>query len=98
MDYDYDIVVETELGERRGRLALHREAEGCRGMLHLLRADNEIRGEITGDGTVRLAGRIRTLLQNIPFTAYGQLDAQRIALTLCYGRRRLPIHGEARGD
>ena len=98
MDYNYDIVVETELGERRGSLALREEAEGCRGTLHLLRADNEIRGKISADGQVRLSGKIHTLLQNIPFTAYGRLDAREIALTLCYGYRKLPIRGVAKGE
>ena len=98
MNYDYDIVVETELGERRGSLALREEERGCRGTLHLLRSDNEVRGEISADGQVRLAGKIHTLLQNIPFTACGRLDAQKIALTLRYGRRELPVRGTARGE
>lgn len=98
MNYDYDIVVETELGERRGSLALREGAEGCFGTLHLLRSDNEVRGEISADGQVRLIGKIHTLLQNIPFTASGRLDAQQIALTLCCGRRELALRGTAKGE
>ena len=98
MNYDYDIVVETELGERHGSLALREEAGGCCGTLHLLRADNEVRGEISTGGQVRLAGKLHTLLQNIPFTASGRLDPQRIALTLRYGRRELMLRGVAKGE
>ncbi len=98
MDYKYEIVVETELGERRGSLALREAAEGCRGTLHLLRSDSEVSGQIFSGGQVRLAGKLHTLLQNIPFTAYGWLDPQSIALTLCYGHRRLPVRGIAKGE
>lgn len=98
MDYNYDIVVDTELGERRGSLALRAQEQNCRGTLHLLRADNEVSGEILDGGEVRLAGKLRTLLHSIPFTAHGWLDAQKIALTLCYGHRRLSIRGTAKGE
>lgn len=62
----YDIVLDSPMGPRRGRLTLNFSPEGeITGTLSLLGLDNPVRGRRAGDGEIHLVHRLRSRMTEL---------------------------------
>lgn len=96
MQYTYEVTLDAPLGKKRGILMLNAIAGDCRGVLSLMSFSNPVNGTVDADGACTLMGRMRTLMQNLPFTAEGQIDLNGLELTLHWGGRSYALHGSIR--
>lgn len=96
-EYTYEIVMEASLGKRLGSLMLDSLCGGCRGLLSLMTFDNPVFGTVYADGTCCLSGWMRTLIQNLPFTAEGKISGEGLELTMHWNGKCYPIHGHLKG-
>ncbi len=93
--YSYNVVMQTQLGPKRGTLRLQVEGTAIRGTLDILQKKETVSGELTGEGTCRLNGRIVTRMRTVDFTAEGVLDDSRIDLTIREPRNIFSVCGTA---
>ncbi len=82
MEYTYDVVLKTQLGNRRGKLRVRRKQEEINGCLNILGHENPVAGTVAEDGTYALQGALVTLVRTIPFFAQGYADEEAVNLTL----------------
>ncbi len=82
MEYTYDVVMETQLGNRKGTLCVRRKQEEIKGCLNILGHKNPVVGTVAEDGTYALKGELITLVRTIPFLAQGYADEKAVRLTL----------------
>lgn len=86
MEYTYNIVMQTPLGEKKGILHLKINNEKVSGLLDILGKENLFTGEIDSDRRAILNGSIETIVSTFKYTAKGYIHEDTINLTL-YGRQ-----------
>lgn len=78
----YRVCLTVPLGRRDGSLTI-RETDGrAEGRLDVMGEKNPFAGQLSGDGTLKIAGTLRTLVDIIPYTATGKIAGGEIRLTL----------------
>lgn len=82
MEYAYDVVMKTQLGNRKGKLYVTQKQEVIKGCLNILGHENPVVGTVAEDGTYALKGKLITLVRTIPFLAQGYADEKAVRLTL----------------
>ncbi len=82
MEYTYDVVMKTQLGNRKGKLYVRRTQEKINGCLTILGHENPVVGAVAEDGAYALKGELITLVRTIPFLAQGYVDEKVVSLTL----------------
>lgn len=82
MGLTYEVVMQTQLGGRKGQLYLERRQREILGFLYILGNENPIKGTSTQSKQLVLDGEIVTLLSTIPFHAQGYADDETLRLTL----------------
>ena len=81
----YILVLESQLGPRRGCLRLEERDGAVTGTLTLLGHDNAVHGRRTGTHTVRLCHRLRTLVNDLACISELEIRQGRLSGTLRSG-------------
>ncbi|MGN1099643.1 MAG: hypothetical protein ACI4S9_04815 [Christensenellales bacterium] len=98
-NYNYDVTLETELGNRKGTMRLKIEDKKIDGCLSLLNNSVPFYGTAASDGTCTLHGKIVTAKRVIVYDAAGRIDDNGIVLTLESGEHTFYMKGIAQsGD
>lgn len=95
MGCTYDVVMKTQLGDRRGKLYLERGQEEITGFLNILGHENPVRGNAAKNKQLVLDGEIVTLLSTLSFHAQGYADNETVRLTLYCPNHIFCITGSA---
>lgn len=97
MQYTYDITLDAPLGQKCGILVLSAITGEFRGVLSLMTFHNPVYGAANSGGECTLMGRMRTLMQNLPFTAEGKIHPDGLELTVHWDGKNYPLHGKIKG-
>ena len=89
----YDIILETQIGAKRGNLSLDIDRGTVEGQLTVLEKEEPCRGRVDEQGNCRLQGRLVTLTQVIDYSATGSIGEQGVHLTLLGGGRKYFLYG-----
>lgn len=93
--YDYNVVLDTELGKRNGTMRLSIDGTEIDGYLSLLNNTEPCHGNINTDGYCSLHGKIVTLIKEIVYEATGYIREGEIVLTLRSGQNTFLMKGTA---
>lgn len=93
MKETYNIVLDGQLGERRGRLEWDESGGAVRGCLSLLGFDNVLTGERNG-GILHLTHELRTAVGQLCCRTTIRLRGRHLYGTIQTGRVSLPLRGE----
>ena len=93
--YNYNVVLDTELGKRNGTMQLSIDGTEIDGFLSLLNNTEPCHGKIGTDGHCSLHGKIVTLIKEMLFEATGYIRENEIVLTLQSGRNTFLLKGIA---
>lgn len=93
MKESYDIVLEGQLGERRGRLEWDESDGAVHGRLSLLGFDNVLTGERNG-GILHLTHELRTHVGRLACRSTIALQGERLYGAVVTGSASLPLRGE----
>ena len=94
----FQITMKVPIGERTGRLWWDAQGETLQGALEILGHENPVTGRLR-DQQLELEGSIVTLVRSIPWTASGNLQGERLRLTLHGPRHNWTLEGsETAGD
>lgn len=94
-DYQYDVLLETLLGERRGAMKLHVRHRRVDGYLKLFGHTEPVSGVVGKDGIYRLSGKFVTLMSEFYYMATGRADKEKLDLTIYGGRAVFRMTGTA---
>lgn len=92
-EYTYDIVLQTQLGEKIGKLTLSFEENVIRGICSILGHSNPCTGSIDQQGKCKLYGQIRTFMSLISFSGTGSADSKGVNFSLSDGKNRFYMIG-----
>lgn len=97
--YDYNVVLDAELGKRKGTMQILVKENKVEGFLNLLKHTEPIYGNINIDGSCRLQGKIVTLIREIAYIATGHIKSDELLLnfqigTHSYLLKGFPFEGE----
>ena len=93
--YNYNVVLDTELGKRSGSMQLSIDGTEINGFLSLLNNTAPFRGKLGSDGYCSLCGKLVTLIKEIVYEAAGYICEDAIALTLQSGKNTFQLKGIA---
>lgn len=93
--YNYNVVLDTELGKRNGTMQLSIEGTEIDGFLSLLNNTEPCHGNIGTDGHCNLHGKIVTLIKEMVYEATGYIREGEIVLTLQSGKSTFLMKGIA---
>lgn len=92
---EYRIVLESQLGPRRGTLRLEGKEEGAvAGSITLLGVENAALGEWIDDHSFRLSHHLRTQVSDLDCVSVFELDGDKISGTLQNDKNIMLWHGE----
>lgn len=91
----YKVTLFAPIGDKNGELAVRAAGEQVEGELMVMQNKNYFCGSIKSDGSCMVSGNIRTLNDNVEYTASGYITPQAVTLVLYAGRKRLLVTGEA---
>lgn len=80
--YEYDVIVETPMGEKDGHTVLHLDGDKVSGTLALLGKVNEFDNgtwDRNGTGEIEFAGKMHTPFGKMPFTLKGVIKEDYIS-------------------
>ncbi len=95
MEYNYDVVMQTQLGNRIGKLSVSKKQKKVKGFLYILGYNNSLTGRVEENGMYELTGELVTLARTIPFLAEGYVDEKSVNLTLHCPNNTFYIAGKA---
>ena len=93
--YNYNVVLDTELGKRNGTMKLSIDGTEIDGFLSLLNNTEPCHGNISTDGHCNLHGKIITLIKEMVYEATGYIRGNEIVLTLQSGKNTFLMKGIA---
>lgn len=93
--YNYNVVLDTELGKRNGTMQLSIDGTEIDGVLSLLNNTEPCYGNIGSDGYCNLYGKIVTLIKEMFYEATGYISGNEIVLTLQSGKNTFLMKGIA---
>lgn len=93
----YDIVLESPLGQRRGRLQWEDSGGKIRGVISLLGFDNPVTGERHGQ-TVFLRHELRTMLSHLSCQSELELHGRQFGGIVRSDHGTMPISGNMTGE
>lgn len=94
--YEYEIVLSTPIGDRKGVLSIKIDNDRLEGVLSVLEQNNDVSGRINTEGICFMEGGIKTIVQTIPFQAEGELNDQSIHLVLHTVKDNMMIIGQSK--
>jgi len=69
----YDVILETSIGKKYGKMDVSVKDKSIKGILHILKGEEPFEGVIDSGGHCRIRGNLSTLMQRIPYTATGTI-------------------------
>ena len=90
----YRIVLESQLGPRKGILQLEDQNGILKGTITLLGYENPVSGEWTGEHSIRLSHHLYTQISAFSCVSVFEMDGDTITGTLQNGRNVMKWHGE----
>ena len=93
MEWKYNIILQTQLGERLGTLILNIVDEQVEGICRLLGYETTCSGTRSHSGRCEIHGVIRTFMSTISYVGMGTADQECIALDLDAGKYRYHLTG-----
>ncbi|MGN1129956.1 MAG: hypothetical protein ACI4Q8_01295 [Ruminococcus sp.] len=94
-EWKYDIVMQTQLGERFGTIWAEAKDNRLMGMLSIFGHCEPFCGVIDKDGNCEIKGKIITLMRTIEYAAYGIMNFQTVNLIVHGERNVLKLNGVA---
>lgn len=91
---EYQIVVNSQLGPREGRLRLERNGTDVTGVLVLLGWENTVSGQCKQETRLVLHHRLRTAVSELNCQTILELDRGRLKGAVCTERGHMELHGE----
>ncbi len=79
---NYDILMNTPLGKKKGELKAKIENGKLTGFLSLFGNTEPIEGTVDEKGNCSLKGRFMTLMKSVDFTADGTIDLEALRLAV----------------
>ncbi len=89
----YNIVLQTEIGERLGQLKVSICDGKLKGMLYLLGKEHECSGTVDEQGKCEFWGTLVTLKNKFNYIATGYLRSSELLMTLKYKTRSYLLKG-----
>ncbi|MGM9664879.1 MAG: hypothetical protein ACI3XF_08590 [Eubacteriales bacterium] len=96
-EYNYNVVLDTELGKRNGTMQLSIDGTKIDGFLSLLNSTEPCCGNIGTDGRCSLHGKIVTLIKEMVYEATGYIREGEVVLKLQSGKNTFLMKGIASG-
>lgn len=94
-EYNYDVVLDTELGKRKGTMRLSVDGTKIDGFLSLLNKTESCQGNLGKDGQCSLHGKVVTLIKEFVYEAKGYIRDNELVLTLKSGKNTFSMKGVA---
>ncbi|MGN1140132.1 MAG: hypothetical protein ACI4TF_02925 [Oliverpabstia sp.] len=91
--YTYDIVLKTEIGERKGQLVLDITENIVKGCFKLLGFSLPCSGIIDKNGNCSLQGQLKTFMSTYDYIGAGYADENRVDVVLNSGKKRFYMTG-----
>lgn len=91
----YDIVLKTEIGDKKGKMVLNIDRNLIDGICTLLGFSEPCRGIIDEKGNCLLQGRLKNFMAVYDYIGSGHVDRSRINLMLDSGKKHFQIIGIA---
>ena len=89
----YDVILETSIGKKYGKMDVSVKDKSIKGILHILKGEEPFEGVIDSGGHCRISGNLSTLMQRIPYTATGIIK-EHIDLELISEKERFQLVGK----
>ncbi|MGN1192489.1 MAG: hypothetical protein ACI4S0_07425 [Dorea sp.] len=94
-EYRYDIMLETQLGDKSGELMFQIDGNSIEGVCTVLGFSVPCRGMIDQKGNCTLTGQIKTFMTTYDYIGAGYVDHDRVDLVLNSGKKRFYLTGTA---
>lgn len=90
----FDVCLKTQIGKRRGKMAVKIDGHSVSGKLYLLNQTEKIYGEIDDSGNCHICGKLVSLMRIVPFDGWGTITADEICLSLVGSNSRYILNGK----
>ncbi len=98
MEYYYEIILRTPMGNRAGFLSLNIEKDIVSGELDILKNKNPIVGKITENGSANILGKLVSPVSVIHFNAVGKITADNVEFDLDADGHHYYLYGKCCSD
>ena len=89
----YDVILETSIGKKYGKMDVSVKDKSIKGILHILKGEEPFEGIVDASGQCRISGNLSTLMRRIPYTATGTIG-EYIKLELISEKERFQLVGK----
>ena len=66
MNNIYDVILETSIGERHGKMDVSIRDKSIKGILRILKGEEPFEGIVDASGQCRISGNLSTLMRRMP--------------------------------
>lgn len=94
----YKVVLESQLGPRKGLICLEEQDGVITGVITLLGYENPVSGKRIGEHSIRLSHHLRTQVSDLSCVSIFEMDGDTITGTLKNDRNVMKWHGEKEKD
>lgn len=94
-EYTYNIILQTQLGDKHGKLQLNVQGHIVKGVIEILGNSSPCSGEIDKHGHCSLRGQLKTFMSTIGYSGEGYADSQKVNFELSDSQNRFFMIGEA---
>lgn len=91
--YEYNVILDTELGEKLGTMQILINENKVEGFLNLLKHSEPFYGSVATDGSLNLHGKIVTLIRELAYIATGRISGDALSLRLQIGAHTYLLKG-----
>lgn len=92
-NYQYNVTLQTPMGERYGEMTVTIERDRIKGTLTILKKTTPFHGVMLGDENCRISGELITLMRTIAYEAMGKINEKSLHLILKSEREVLELFG-----
>ena len=94
-DITYNIVLQTQLGDRTGTMNLKFDNSNIEGVMSVLGYDTPFRGKQESDGSCTIWGQLKTFMSLMDYTGTGTASPEKTEFLLCTPRSQIRLLGTA---
>lgn len=92
-EWKYDIIMQTQLGERYGTMSAVADDNRLNGTINIFGHSEPFWGVIDKDGNCEIKGKLITLMRTIEYVATGIIRPETVSLLMQGERNVLEING-----
>ena len=89
----YDVILETSIGKKYGKMDVSIRDKSIKGILRILKGEEPFEGIVDASGRCQISGNLSTLMRRIPYTATGIIK-EHIDLELISEKERFQLVGK----